>query len=93
MVPPGGSNPTSAAGGKAALQTPPAGGVSTYRENQTKNHALGRAMSAHAWVAGGPAATATAEAARCQRAAGVARSGVGGRMGVRDRGCGLVASS
>jgi hypothetical protein len=36
----------------AVLQTP--AGVSTYRENQTKNYTLGRAMPAHAWAAGDP---------------------------------------
>jgi hypothetical protein len=52
-----GDSLTSAADGKAVLQVP--AGVTTYRENQTRNYTLGRAMTAHSWGANDPA---TAEA-------------------------------
>jgi hypothetical protein len=48
-----GDNLTSDAGGKAVLQVP--AGVTTYRENQTRNYTLGRAMTAHSWGVNDPA--------------------------------------
>jgi hypothetical protein len=42
-----GDNLTSDADGKAVLQVP--AGVTTYRENQTRNYTLGIALTAHSW--------------------------------------------